>query len=127
MSEHDCGPRCERITFCAFMPWHHYAAYFFGGAACANCLPHLLAGVAGRPMQTPFASPPFRGLSSPIVNVAWGLFNLVIAYVLLAHVGDFDIRSWSTAGVTFLGFAAMALQCARSLGRMNRAGTDGAT
>ncbi len=106
------------------MPWPHYIAYFFGGALCANCLPHLMAGVAGRQMQTPFASPPFKGLSSPIVNVAWGLLNVAIAYVLLAHVGDLDIRTWDAAGVTFLGFAAMAFQCARSLGRMNGASSD---
>ena len=51
------------------MPWSHYVAYFFGGAFLANALPHLDAGVSGQPLQTPFASPPFKGLSSPVVNV----------------------------------------------------------
>jgi len=101
------------------MPWHHYVAYFFGGATCANCLPHLMTGIVGKPLPTPFASPPFKGLSCPIVNVAWGLMNALIAYMLLAHVGNFDLRSWSAAGTSFLGFSVMALLCARSLARIN--------
>ncbi len=43
------------------MPWYVYFAYFFGGAFLANALPHLIAGVSGQPLQSPFASPPFRG------------------------------------------------------------------
>jgi hypothetical protein len=62
-------------------------------------------------------SPPFKGLSSPMVNVAWGLFNLAIAYSLLLQVGEFDLRSWLHVAVCFAGFGAMAFQCARSLGR----------
>jgi len=97
--------------------WQLAVAYFFGGALVANTIPHLLAGVSGRPLQSPFASPPFKGLSSPRVNVAWGLLNLAIAYLLLVRVGDFDVRSWLHVAVWFAGFAAMAFQCARSLGR----------
>src|SRR5262245_22126196 len=61
------------------MPWYVYLAHFFGGVFLANSLPHLIAGVSGHPLQTPFASPPFRGLSSPLVNVAWALTNLALA------------------------------------------------
>lgn len=92
--------------------------YFFGGAFLANALPHLIAGVSGRPLQTPFASPPFKGLSSPAVNLAWALVNLAAAYLLLARLGTFDLRSWADAGVCFLGFGAMAFQCARSFARI---------
>ena len=102
------------------IPWHWGVAYFFGGAFLANAMPHLIAGVSGRPLQTPFASPPFKGLSSPAVNVAWALFNLAVAYLLLAHVGEFDIRSWLQIAICFAGFGAMALQCARSLGRLHQ-------
>lgn len=98
-----------------------YAAYFFGGAFLANALPHLIAGVSGKKLQTPFASPPFRGLSSPTVNVAWSLLNLAAAYLLIIHLGALDLRCLTDAGVCFLGFAAMAFQCARSLTRL-RAG-----
>lgn len=100
------------------MHWSHYVAYFFGGAFLANALPHLVAGVSGQPLQTPFASPPFKGLSSPVVNVAWALVNLAVAYLLVVRVGSFDLRSWSDVGVGLAGFGAMALQCARSFGRL---------
>jgi hypothetical protein len=97
-----------------------HLAYFFGGAFCANALPHLIAGVSGQELQSPFASPPFKGLSSPTVNVAWALINFAFAYLLLIRVAVFDVRSWSDVGVCFIGFGTMALQCARSLGRIRK-------
>ncbi len=102
------------------MPWFG-VAYFFGGVFAANAIPHLVSGVSGRPMQSPFASPPFRGLSSPTVNVAWGLFNFAVAYLLLLRVGNFDVRSWLHVTLCFAGFGTMALQCARSFERLSRA------
>jgi hypothetical protein len=80
----------------------------------------LIAGVSGQPLQTPFASPPFKGLSPPTVNVAWALVNLAFAYLLLVRVKPLDLQSWSDVGVCFAGFGAMALQCARSLGRIRK-------
>jgi hypothetical protein len=106
----------EEIT----MPWYVYVAYFLGGAFFANALPHLIAGVSGQPLQSPFASPPFKGLSSPTVNVAWALANLVFAYLLLVRVDAFDLRSWSDVGVCLVGFGTMAVQCSRSLGRIRK-------
>ena len=100
------------------MPWHLHFAHFFGGAFLANSLPHLVAGVSGRPLPTPFASPPFKGLSSPPVNVAWALANLALSYLLLVRVDAIDLQSWSESGVCFAGFGAMALQCFRSLARI---------
>lgn len=93
-------------------------AHFFGGAFLANALPHLSAGVSGLPLQSPFASPPFRGLSPPAVNVAWALFNLALAYLLLVRVEAVDLHRWADAGTTFAGFGAMAFQCARSFQRL---------
>ena len=58
--------------------WYHYIAYFFGGAFLANTIPHLVNGISGSPFQSPFASPPGEGLSSSMVNVLWGMFNLVV-------------------------------------------------
>ena len=101
------------------MTWYFAVAYFFGGAFLANACPHFFAGVSGRAFQSPFASPPFKGLSSPTVNVAWGLFNLAVAYLLLLHVGEFDIRKWLPVAACFTGFGAMSLQCARALGRIH--------
>ncbi len=99
--------------------WHD-VAYLFGGAFLANALPHLIAGVSGRSLPTPFATPPFKGLSSPAVNLGWALVNLAVAYLLLVHVGAFDLRSWVDAAACFAGFSAMGFQCARSLGRMRK-------
>jgi hypothetical protein len=103
------------------MQWHVHVAHFFGGAFFANALPHLIAGVSGQAFPSPFASPPFKGLSSPTVNVAWALANLAFAYLLLVRVEAVDLQSWSHVGVSFAGFGAMAFQCARSLGRIRNA------
>ena len=100
------------------MSWWHYVADFFGGAFLANALPHLLAGVSGRPLQTPFASPPFKGLSSPAVTLAWALANLAVAYILLVHAGGLDLRSWLDVGVSFAGFGVMGFLCSRSFQRV---------
>jgi len=104
------------------MPWHVYFAHFLGGAFLANSLPHLIAGVTGRSAPTPFASPPFKGLSSPAVNVSWALANLAVAYLLLLRFGSVDLHSWADAGVAFIGFAAMAVQCARAFGSLAETG-----
>jgi hypothetical protein len=101
------------------MPSYVYLAHFLGGALLANSLPHLIAGIAGQPLQSPFASPPFKGLSSPSVNVAWAMINLAVAYVLL-RVGSLDLRNWFDAGACFVGFAAMTFQCSRSFIRLRR-------
>jgi len=104
------------------MPWFHFPVYFFAGAFFANFVPHFVSGVLGRTFPTPFATPPFRGLSSSRVNVLYGLCNLVVAYALLLHVGAFDPRSALHASAFGLGLAAMSLSITRSLERLSRAG-----
>lgn len=106
------------------MLWYHFPAYFFGGAFCANFVPHFVSGVLGRTFPTPFASPPFRGPSPPPVNVLYGLFNLAVAYALLAQVGDFEPRSVLHAAVFGLGLTAMSLLITRSLARIQWAGSS---
>ena len=101
------------------MHWYHLPAYFFAGAFVANFVPHFVSGVLGRALPSPFASPPFRGLSSSRVNVLWGLGNLAVAYALLSRVGDFEPRRALHAGAFGLGLAAMSLVLARSLGRFH--------
>ena len=86
------------------MPWHDVVAYFFGGVFLANFVPHFGAGVTGRLFPTPFAKPPFRGLSSPAVNILWGLFNLAVAYALLAVVGSFELRRVADGAIMGAGF-----------------------
>ena len=101
------------------MPFAHYFAYFFGGAFLVNAVPHLVSGVMGRPFQSPFAKPPGQGLSSSMVNVLWGFFNITVAYLLLHQVGDFDIRHIDHAASAGLGGLVMGLAAARLFGRFH--------
>lgn len=97
----------------------HIVAYLFGGAFLANAIPHVVSGIQGRPFQSPFAKPPGEGLSSSTVNVLWGFLNLLVGYVLLCRVGDFDLRSTADAGAAALGGLALGLFGARHFGRFN--------
>ncbi len=101
------------------MPWYTYVAYFFGGAFLVNAIPHFVSGVTGRPFPSPFASPPGKGLSSPIVNVLWGAFNAAIAYFLVFRVGTFDLRSARLVLIVGLGGLLMGIQLASWFGRTN--------
>jgi hypothetical protein len=99
--------------------WNHYLSYFFGGAFLTNTVPHLVSGVMGRPFQSPFANPPGEGLSSSTINVLWGFFNLVIGYLLIGRVGEFDARSTEHVTALGLGGLLMALLMARMFGRFH--------
>jgi len=101
------------------MPWHDVAAHFFGGMVLANFVPHFVAGVSGRSFVSPFATPPFRGLSPPSVNVLWGLFNLAVAYTLLVIVGGFELRRVADVAVSAAGFGFASVGLARKLGRLH--------
>jgi hypothetical protein len=100
------------------MLWFHFPTYFLAGAFFANFVPHFVSGVLGHTFPTPFASPPFRGQSSPRVNVQYGLCNLAVAYALLWRVGDFEPRSTVHAGVFGLGLGLWSLMLTRSLVRL---------
>ena len=101
------------------MHWYYFVSYFFGGAFLSNAIPHLGTGVAGRPFQSPFAKPPGKGLSSSTINVLWGFFNLVIAYLLILCVGDFNLRDIPDAITFGAGILAMALNAAWGFGRFH--------
>jgi hypothetical protein len=58
---------------------------FFAGIFLCNCIPHLAAGLQGKPFHTPFAKPRGVGNSSALINVIWGLFNLLIGLLLLSR------------------------------------------
>jgi hypothetical protein len=107
------------------MTWPHLLPYVFGGAFLANAVPHLVSGMMGRPFQSPFAKPPGQGLSSSTVNVLWGFFNLVIGYLLICRVGNFDLKD--TADIVSLGLGAflIALFSARHFGRFNGGSAPG--
>ena len=101
------------------MPWLHLVSYFFGGAFLANAVPHLVSGMMGRPFQSPFAKPPGQGLSSSTVNVLWGFFNLVVAYLLVCRVGDFDLRDTPDVAVLGVGILLLNIMSARLFGRFH--------
>jgi hypothetical protein len=101
----------------------HYAALFFGGMFLFNTLPHLAAGVMGRPFQSPFATPRGEGLSSSTVNVLWAFFNLVVAWWLLARVGNLDLREGDSVLVAGVGGLAISLFAARHFGRFHGGNT----
>jgi hypothetical protein len=101
------------------MPWLDGVAWFFGGAFLANALPHLTAGIMGQPFQSPFAKPRGEGLSSSTVNVCWGFFNLLVAYLLLCRVGHFELRSTPDIACAGLGALLLAVSMARHFGRFH--------
>jgi hypothetical protein len=101
------------------MNWLYLVSYFFGGAFLSNAIPHFASGSMGRPFQSPFATPRGEGLSSSTVNVAWGVFNLAVAYVLICRVGDFNLHSTVHVVTLGLGFLLMGLFAARHFGRFH--------
>jgi len=101
------------------MHWYTYLAHFFGGALLANAIPHLVNGVSGRAFQSPFAKPPGKGLSSSTVNVVWGFFNLLIAWLLIFRVGTFDLHNVQDAVIFGAGMLMMFTLLARTFGPLH--------
>jgi hypothetical protein len=101
------------------MNWLWLVAYFFGGVFAANAIPHFVAGSMGRPLQSPFAKPPGKGLSSSTVNVLWGFFNALVAYILIVRVGKFDLRSTIDIVTVALGVLLLGLHSARHFGQFH--------
>jgi hypothetical protein len=101
------------------MNWLWLVSYFFAGLFAANAIPHFVAGTMGRPFQSPFAKPPGKGLSSSTVNVFWGSFNAVIAYLLAAHVGAFDPRAASHILAFGLGGLLISISHAHHFGQFH--------
>jgi len=99
------------------MRWNHAISFFFGGAFLVNSIPHFVSRVTGHPFQSPFASPPGEGLSSALINVLWGATNLLIGYLLICRVGQFDLRRTSHVFVSGLGGLIVAVMSAHLFGR----------
>ncbi len=101
------------------MNWLWLVSYFFGGVFAANAVPHFVSGTMGRAFQTPFAKPPGKGVSSATVNVVWGFFNAVVAYLLVARVGAFDPRATSHVVAFGLGALLIGIFTARHFGQFH--------
>lgn len=101
------------------MTWLYDIAWLFGGFFLANGVPHFVSGMLGQPFQSPFAKPPGQGLSSPTVNVLWGFANFVIAYLLIARVGNFDLHTADNVIVVGIGVLISGVLAARLFGRFH--------
>jgi len=104
------------------LPWYVCLLQFVSGLLLANGIPHFVQGVSGHPFQTPFASPPGVGESSPVVNVLWGFLNLALGFALLfafSPKGGEVVAEWACVG---LGALIMALALARHFGRVRAKG-----
>ena len=100
------------------MAWYTYLIDFVSGLLLTNGIPHFVQGVSGHPFQSPFASPPGIGESSPLVNALWGFANLALGLVLL---GVFTPRgAGAPAGWFALGLGALlaAAGLARHFGKV---------
>lgn len=103
------------------MAWYVYLAHFGAGVFLANCVPHFVSGISGARFQSPFASPPGVGESSPLVNVCWGMANLVAGYALLTGVGEFSAGLSIDALMVGLGMFSTAAVLAVHFGRVRGA------
>ena len=95
----------------------NYVAAFFLGAFLCNAIPHLVNGLRGEPFQTPFAKPHGVGLSSPTVNVLWGLAN-VAAAVAIADGSTVVGGGWTLHATALLGALAIGLFGAIHFGKV---------
>ena len=100
------------------MAWYVYLAYFVVGMFFANGIPHFIKGISGDRFQSPFASPPGMGESSPLVKVLWGIANLLVGYMLVYLVGDFQAGLTPDMFMVGLGFTLMAIVLSRHFGRV---------
>jgi hypothetical protein len=90
------------------MKWYHYVACFFAGMFLANAIPHLVNGISGDAFPTPFAHPPGKGLSPPMLNVVWAFFNIIVGY-LLFRAGKIDKANKAGILVFFIGAIAISI------------------
>jgi hypothetical protein len=101
------------------MEWYNYLACFFAGAFLANFVPHFIHGVSGNKFPSPFSKPPGVGLSSAPTNVLWGLFNLVIGF-LLFNAGNISTVQPLTWILFFAGAAVMSIMLSINFQKKDR-------
>jgi hypothetical protein len=100
------------------MSWYSYIACLLAGAFLANALPHFIKGITGEPFPTPFAKPPGKGLSSPLVNVLWGFLNLMIGLIFV-HVSHLNHHHHPAIIFFLAGILLMSLQLASWFGKQH--------
>ena len=93
------------------MPTSHLVAAFFAGLFLANTVPHFVSGICGDRFPTPFAKPPGKGLSSPLVNVVWALFNMIVG-TLLFRIGEVSSGEVLPLSLFFAGVVIISIPSA---------------
>lgn len=100
------------------MSWYFYLLQFVSGLFLANGVPHFVQGISGNRFQSPFATPPGVGESSPLINALWGYANLAIGATLLWFFpprGGTAVLSWILLG---LGVLLMAIVTSNRFGKV---------
>lgn len=100
------------------MLWYFYLLQFVCGLFLANGVPHFVQGVSGHRFQSPFATPPGVGESSPLINTLWGYANLTVGATVLwffRPYGDGAILGWILVG---LGVLLMAVMLSTHFGKI---------
>jgi len=90
------------------MKWYHYLISFFAGMFLSNFVPHFVQGISGNSFPTPFSNPPGKGLSSPTLNVVWGIINLIVGYILLRTGKVTQNNKWNLLSF-FIGVVIMSI------------------
>jgi len=90
------------------MPFWVWIAAAFAGAFLINSIPHTVMGLTGQSFPTPFSGGPGT-LSSAVVNIIWGMFNVLVGVSLLRL-----IRPWKSK----LAVRIVILVCAAAFGLM---------
>jgi hypothetical protein len=98
--------------------WYHYLLAFFAGVFAINILPHYINGIMGQSFPTPFADPPGKGLSSPVINVLWALINFVISFSILYFAKIGQRKKWVWIAF-FIGAVLMSFNLASYFGALH--------
>lgn len=98
-----------------------FFVYFISGLFLVNGVPHFIHGISGNSFQSPFASPPGIGESSPLVNVLWGASNFTVGYALLDYAGLFSLGLNLPSVAFFGGGIAIAIILAVHFGKVRNA------
>lgn len=96
--------------------WYHYLPAFFAGVFLINVLPHFINGISGRSFPTPFANPPGKGLSPPVLNIVWATINLLIGSLLL-YSAKVNRSKWTLVAMS-VGGLLMAFYLASYFGQV---------
>ncbi len=93
------------------LKWYNYLAAFFAGFFLTNTVPHFVNGISGNAFPTPFATPPGKGLSSPLTNILWALFNMLVGY-LLFRAGKINHKNKLVLVIFFAGIVITSVMLA---------------